>query len=156
MVSISASECNSSCQTADGRGIAASASVDSAGILGEPHAQRFQHAYRFRGAEIAREHRDDGGGAAIERDTPPDHILAAGKVRLPEWVCKHDRGRGAGLVLGGIEVASEEWMHADQRQEVGGNGLPADGLGLSNARKIVSDAGHHSHAGKDVVLRPPI
>jgi len=47
-------------------------------------------------------------------------------------------------------------MRTDQRQEVRGNGLTADGFGQVDAGEIVSYAGHQRHARKDLVPRAPI
>ncbi len=71
--------------------------------------------------EARRHDADDGGGFAVDADALADDIGRTAEIALPELVADERDLGGAGLVIGGGEVAPDDGADAADAEEIGGD-----------------------------------
>ena len=76
--------------------------------------------------EAGRHHADHRSGPAIGGERHVEHVLAAAKASLPEFVAQHDDRAVATEILLGRVGAAERRPDAERTKDVGGDGEPVN------------------------------
>jgi hypothetical protein len=102
--------------------------------------------------KVHRKNPDDGNRAAIQNDAAAGDAAIACEVTLPETVREERNPRCAEYAVGQKEGASEDWLYAEDRKEIGHGHDAGKALGRALAGQSEADAVRRSQFLEGLVL----
>jgi len=124
-------------------------------LVRQPHAGE-----RQRRDERRRHHTDDGVARAVDAKHLAERLASATEPAQPEAVTEHGDRSGTGPVLPGQERSPDRSVHAEHREQVGGDPSDIDAFGALAGQQVFfrvverGNAVHGSRAGPGPHARP--